>query len=130
MDKIFTSKISKNQAKDTGLAVVLILLFLGTYFEDFIYFKFSLLALVITMIFPLAFKYFAIVWLGFSKLLGLISSKIILSVIFFCIVFPVAVFRKLLGKDVMKLKHFKRDASSVMKTRNLIFSKEHLDKPY
>ena len=82
------------------------------------------------MIFPLAFKYLAIVWFGFSKLLGIISSKIILFVVFFCVVFPVAVFRKLLGKDVMKLKQFKRDGSSVMKTRDLIFSKEHLEKPY
>jgi hypothetical protein len=46
------------------------------------------------------------------------------------VVFPVAVFRKLLGKDVMKLKEFKKDSSSVMKSRDIVYSSEHLDKPY
>lgn len=130
MHNLFTSNISKNQAKDTGMAMVLILIFLGLYFKNFSYIKFSIAGLIITMLFPMAYKYVAIVWLGFSKLVGIISSKIILSVAFFCVVVPVAILRKLLGKDVLRLKQFKRDTSSVMKTRNLIFSKEHLDKPY
>lgn len=130
MHNMFASKISKNQAKDTGMAMVFILLFLGLYFKNFVCLKFAIAGLIITMLFPMAYKHVAIVWLGFSKLVGIISSKIILSVVFFCVVVPVAIFRKLLGKDVMKLKQFKRNTSSVMKTRNLIFSKEHLDKPY
>jgi len=130
MQKMFTSAITKSQARDTGMAAVLILIFLGLYFENFIYIKYSALVLVISMIFPMAFKYLAILWFGFSKILGFISSKIVLSVVFFCVVFPVAVFRKLLGKDVMKLKEFKKDSSSVMKSRDIIYSSEHLDKPY
>lgn len=128
--KIFNKTISDNQAKDTGMAMVLILLLLGLYFEDFIYLKFAALLLIITMIRPMVFKYVAVVWLGGSNLLGLIVSKIILTLVFFCVVLPVGVFRRLSGKDTLKLQQFKKSTTSVMTDRNLTYLKKHIEKPY
>jgi len=130
MKDMFNTNITKSQAKDTGMAMVLILIILGFYFENLSYFKYALAGLLISMIFPMAFKYVAIVWLGVSTFMGTIMSKLILSVIFFTIVLPVALFRRLLGKDSLKLKQFKKDTSSVMITRNMTFAKEHIEKPY
>ena len=89
---MFNTDISKNQAKDTGMAMVLILLILGFYLGNLNYFKFALGGLLITMIYPMAFKYVAIVWLGGSTFLGTIVSKIILSIIFFIIVLVISSF--------------------------------------
>ena len=57
MENFFMTKISKSQAVDTGMAMVLILLLLGLYFEEMAWFKYGLIALLITMIIPMTFKY-------------------------------------------------------------------------
>ena len=130
MKKNFITAISKKQAVDTGMAMVLILLILGFYLENIIFFKYALAGILLAMIWPMAYKYLAIVWLSGSKLLGNIVSRILLSLIFFIVLLPVAVIRRILGKDTLKLKQFKKNSSSVMISRNLKFQKEHVQKPY
>ena len=130
MKKNFITAISKKQAVDTGMAMVLILLILGFYLENIIFFKYALAGILLAMIWPMAYKYLAVVWLSGSKLLGNIVSRILLSLIFFIVLLPVAVIRRILGKDTLKLKQFKKNSSSVMISRNLKFQKEHVQKPY
>ena len=130
MQKMISIQISKSQARDTGMAMVLILLILGFFLENSIYFKAALAALLVTMIIPSAFKYVAIIWLAISTFLGTISSKIILTVVFLFVVVPVSIYRKILGKDTLKLKLFKKGGNSVMEVRDLTFTKENLEKPY
>jgi len=130
MQKIISTQISKSQARDTGMAMVLILLILGFFLENSIYFKAALAALLVTMIIPSAFKYVAIIWFAISTFLGTISSKIILTVVFLFVVVPVSIYRKILGKDTLKLKLFKKGGNSVMEVRDLTFTRENLEKPY
>ena len=124
------SKISKEQAKDTGMAMVLILLLFGVILQNYIYVKLGILCLLIAMAVPLLFKYVAIFWFGLSHLLGTFSSKILLSIIFFLIVSPVGLIRRLLGYDTLKLRQFKAGTESVMVLRNHTFEKEDINKPY
>lgn len=126
----FSSKISKDQAKDTGMAMVLILLLLGAIFHNFIYIKFGIFGLIITMAIPLLYKPVAIIWLGLSHVIGAFASKIILSSIFFLIVSPIGLIRRLLGYDTLKLRRFKAGTESVMVVRNHTFKKEDITKPY
>ena len=87
--------ITKEQAKDTGLAVVLVLL-LVLYFKDRNYYTLAaIIALVITMTGPVFFRPAAVVWLGFSHKLGGVVSKILLSVVFFVVVTPIGLLRKM-----------------------------------
>ena len=130
MRKIFSTNISKNQARDTGMAMVLILLIIALFFLDFIFVKIALLVLVLTMTIPLIFKYIAVIWFGLSHLLGTVVSKILLTIIFFLVVTPVGLIRKVLGYDTLKLKEFKKGTESVMQTRNITFSKSNIDKPF
>jgi len=126
----FPTKITKDQAKDTGMAMVLILLLLGVFLHNYIYIKFGILCLLIAMAIPLLFKYVAILWLGLSHFIGTFVSKILLSVIFFLIVTPVGLIRRLLGYDSLKLSQFKAGTDSVMVLRNHTFKKEDINKPY
>jgi hypothetical protein len=130
MKKIFISAISKKQAVDTAMAMVLIFLILGFYLEKNIFFKLAVAGILLAMIWPMAYKYVAMVWLSGSKFLGSIVSRILLSVIFFIVVFPVAIFRKIIGKDTLKIKQFKKDSSSVMVNRDVKFQKAHIKNPY
>ena len=124
------TNISKDQMKDTGMAMVLILLLTGFFFDKNILFKIAVISLLINMIVPKFYYPFAIIWLGFSQILGTVVSKIILSVVFFVIVFPVALIRRMMGKDSLQLKQFKKSGSSVMKTRNHRFSSDDIVHPY
>ncbi len=126
----FPTKISKKQATDSGMAVVLILLLIGLFSQNILYFKLAIPFLVIDMIFPMFFYLFAIVWLGFSHLLGTVVSKIILTVVFIILVLPVGIFRRLLGKDSLQLAKFNKGEGSVMLTRNKTFDLKDIEKPY
>lgn len=127
---IFNTDISKDKARDSGMAMVLILLILGLYLDEIIYFKYAVLSLLLTMTAPMAYKYIAIIWFAGSNILGFVVSKIILALIFFVFVFPVGFMRKILGKDSLKLKQFKKSKSSVMVERNHMYGKKDIDKPF
>ena len=124
------TNISKDQMKDTGMAMVLILLLTGFFFDKNILFKIALISLLINMIVPKFYYPFAIIWLGFSRILGTVVSKILLSIVFFLIVTPIGVIRRVLGYDSLKLKEFKLGSDSVMTIRNKTFAGKDIEKPY
>jgi hypothetical protein len=130
MKNIFSTAITKNQARDTGMAVVLILLLVAVFSLDFVYIKIAIFALILTMTIPNVYKYIAVIWFGLSRLLGTIVSKILLTFVFFLVVAPVGLIRRLLGYDTLKLKEFKKGTESVMQVRNITFSKSDIDKPF
>ena len=82
------------------------------------------------MIYPKFYYYFAILWLGLSLLIGTFVSKAILTIVYFVIVFPVAMVRRVMGKDTLKLKQFKKSNSSVMHVRNHKFSDNDIEHPF
>ena len=130
MNDYFITKISKKQNVDTGLAILLILLIITFVGNNLFFVKLMLPVLLITMIYPKLLYPFAVVWFSLSKILGTLLSKIILSVIFVIMVIPIGFFRKMLGKDNLKLKEFKKDKTSVFIDRNYLFSAKDLEKPF
>jgi polyferredoxin len=130
MAEFFPKTISKKQASDTGMAFVLIFLLIGLFSQNNIFFKIAIPVLIIDMIFPMFFYYFAFIWLGFSHLLGTVVSKIILTIVFTIMVIPIGVFRRLIGKDSLQLTKFKKGNESVMEIRNKLFTLKDIEKPY
>jgi hypothetical protein len=130
MKKIFSTNISKNQTKDTGMAIVLILLLIAVFSLEFVYVKIAIIALIVTMTIPFVYKYIAVIWFGLSHLLGTVVSKVILTLVFFFVVFPVGLTRRLLGYDTLKLKQFKKGTESVMQVRDITFTKYDIEKPF
>lgn len=129
-NRIFSTSISREQAKDSGMAVVLILLIIGFLARMDVYFSVALGALLMNMIFPMFYYPFAVIWFGISRLLGSVMSKVLLSVIYVIIVLPVALLRRLSGKDSLLLGKFKRSRESVMRSRNHLFEANDLEKPF
>ncbi|MBS9773641.1 MAG: hypothetical protein KGV59_00570 [Tenacibaculum sp.] len=126
----FPKTISNKQASDTGMAVVLILLLIAFFTKTTLCYKIAIPVLIVTMTYPMLFYPVAIVWLGFSELLGIIMSKIILTIVYVVLVVPVGFVRKLIGKDSLQLNRFKKGKSSVMKVRNYEFTSKDIEKPY
>jgi len=126
----FSAAITKEQSKDSGMAIVLILLIIGLFTKDLIWFKIATGVLLMDMIFPMFYYPFAIFWFGLSGLMGSIVSKALLLVIYLIVVLPVALWRRLLRKDPLLLKEFKRNNESVMKSRNHVSEAADLEKPF
>jgi hypothetical protein len=130
MKKFFGRKITKDQSRDTGMAMVLLLLivFLSRKREGWLFA--AMLLHVLNMVVPQIYKPVAVIWLGLSDLLGAVVPKILLSVVFFIVVAPIAILRRLAGKDSLKLRAFKASKDSVMVERNHIFASRDLERPY
>ena len=129
-DKYFSKAITKKQTIDAGMALMLILLLIAYFTQNNLYYKITILVLVINMTIPVFFYPFAFIWFGFSKIMGTIMSKIILTVLYIVIVIPVGSIRIIIGKDSLLLKKFKKSDESVFKTRNIIFSSKDIEHPY
>jgi hypothetical protein len=125
-----TKSYTKKQLIDSGMALVLIMLLIGFFSKNNIFYKISIPLLLINMILPKFFYPFAIVWYTITNILGGFVSKIILSLIYFILVFPVGLIRNLIGKDSLGLRNFKKNKSSSLKNRNKKFSFADLEKPY
>lgn len=128
--KIFPRAISPKQASDSGLALLLILLLAGWFLQSWLFLKLAIPVLLLIMTLPVVFRPFAYLWLGFSNVLGAVMSKLILSVVFFALVVPIGVLRKLMGKDPMRLSDFKKSAGSVFKIREREFTSADLERPF
>lgn len=130
MIELSMKKISKDQSRDTGMAVVLLLLLVFASKKREGYLLAAIVLHVVNMAVPQIFKPLAVLWLGFSELLGAVMSKVLLSIVFFGVVTPIAIFRRLAGKDSLKLRAFKKNQDSVMVERNHTFAARDLERPY
>jgi hypothetical protein len=126
----FWGNISRDQAKDGGMAVVLILLILGMVLKQKNFYAFAMAALIVNMILPGIYKPFTKVWFMLANFLGTIMSKVLLTIVYIVLVLPVGLIIRLLGKDSLKLKQFKKDISSVFKERNYQFRSSDIENPY
>ena len=75
------------------------------------------LLLIGIAIYPLA-KWITIVWLKFAEVIGTITSRLLLSVIFFLVLFPVALLYRLSKKDPLQKRKLPGSNASYFHSRN------------
>lgn len=130
LKKSTDTKITESQCKDAGMALVLLLLIAYFTFHQGYWIYIATAALVITMAAPKLIKPFARVWFYVAHFLGTYVSKVILFIVFYIVVTPVGLLRRLLNKDTLKLKGFKKEKMSVMDERNTIYQPGDITKPF
>lgn len=121
---------TKEQCKDTGIILGIFFLYFSIKNSNNTLFLITFLILIFVIIFPKIFKYLAVVWFGFSHLLGTVMTKILLTVVFYLIVAPVSMIRKIMNKDGMYLKKFKSTDKSYWIERDHEISAKDLFKPF
>lgn len=67
-------------------------------------------------------------WMMIAKVLGFINSRILLSIIFFLILTPIALLMRLLGKS--SFVKAAGTAGSLFVTRNYVYTKADLENPF
>ena len=130
MLEFLKTNITRDHSKDTGMAMTLILLLLNRWSRHDAWLMGAIASLVVAMTVPQVYRPLAVVWFGLSHLIGMFTSRIVLSAVFFGVVMPVGLLRRFSGKDPLHLKAFKAGSTSVMKERNHRFVAGDLEKPY
>jgi len=130
MMEFFKKKVTKDQSRDTGMAMVLLLLLLAVSPKRHGFLIAAIVVHIVNMIAPQIFRPIAVIWLGLSNLLGEVVPKVLLSIVFFLVVTPIGILRRLAGKDALKLRVFKGGQDSVMLERNHLFIGRDLERPY
>ena len=123
-------KIDSHRARDAGMALTLIALLIAYFKADTRFLALGIVMLIVDMSVPGAFKPFARVWFGLSHLLGAVMSRLILGLIFFLMVMPVGLIRRMMGKDSLNLRKWKNGNDSVFLVRDITFTKSNIEKPY
>jgi hypothetical protein len=80
---------------------------------------------VLSVLFPLLAKWIEWAWLKLALGLGWINSRVILSVIYFVFLMPIAWISKLFTKDPMALQ--RKKTASLFVTRNHLYTKKDLE---
>lgn len=110
--------ITKKQRNETGILLTAGLVVAGLLTNNQIFYILSLGSAIICLLVPIALQPLTVLWFGLSKILGAISSRILLALIFFLVVTPLALIRKGSGKDSLNLGKFKKGGASVFVERN------------
>lgn len=110
--------VTRQQCIDTGMVMALIAIISGLYTQKYWFQFLTLVILVFNILVPKLFYPIAILWFGLSKLLGNITSKILLGIVFYLLVTPVGLIRGFYKKDPLRIREFKRNQLSVFIVRN------------
>jgi uncharacterized membrane protein len=124
------TSFTKKEHSDSGLALLLLTLILGLWLRQHYTLQLAIAEVLVLLIAPVLVYPFTFLWLNISDLLGKIVSKILLTIIFFVFVFPVALIRRLMGKDTLQLKKFMKSPDSVFTERNHTYTKADFTTPY
>jgi hypothetical protein len=126
----FKRPITKEQSKDTGMAMVLLLLLLSLGLKRHGLLVAAIAALLVNMTWPSFYRPIAVLWLGLSTLIGSVMSRLLLTIVFFLVVTPIGIARRVFGGDSLRLKAFRASEDSVMFERNHTFTGQDIQKPY
>ena len=99
-------------SSDRSFGIVFLFIFLaagiwmvsGSHSEGWLFLAGSVILFVVTLACPSILGPLNRAWFKFGLLLGQVVNPLILGVVFFLVITPMAVFRRLLGKDSLHLK--------------------------
>lgn len=128
--KLSNEGMTSEMSSKAGLSFVLFFLFLEILFQTGYFYKIAFLMLILNLLAPKVLYPFTIMLTRLSKLIGKFISMFLLTFIYISLVVPVGVFRKIISKDLMQMRIFKKSSLSVMFTRNQTFNSTDIAKPY
>lgn len=118
-----------NRKKDLETVAVLAVFLLVVYFltKKAVFILAALVLLAVAILFKDIASRIASAWMGFSRVISFINTRIILTILFYLILTPLALIRRLFGKDHLKLKK-NPPATTYFDTRDHTFTKEDFEK--
>lgn len=121
---------TRRQAQETGIVLSLAFLVAGYFFKNDGALLTGIVILTINILWCDVYRPLAKLWFKLSELLGVVTSRVLLLVVYLILVLPVGTAMKLIGYDPMKRRQWKKDQSSVFEVRGSKYQGEDLSKPY
>jgi len=110
--------------KKFGLFFALIFLLLSAYFYFvsaiklfYVFVSIALILLLISLLRSELLLPFNRLWNAFGRLLGLVVNPIVLGIIFFGLITPLALLLKIFGRDELRLKEIKSQSSWIERVK-------------
>lgn len=122
--------VTKKQNIDFGIVLTLVLLVVGLLFDVPVLLPVAVGALVVTALLPVLFMPFAWGWFKIAAVLEMLFSTILLSVIFYLVVTPVGILRRLFAKDTMNIRDFKKDGTSVFAVTDKKYERKDVENQF
>jgi hypothetical protein len=122
--------ITRDQSRDTGMALVLLLLLALYSWGRGELLVAAVIVHVLNMVWPQIFRPVAVLWLGLAHGLGAVVSRVLMFLVFALVVTPIGLVRRALGKDSLRLRAFKAGDASVLVMRGHRFTAADLEKPF
>ena len=114
----------KDKHLGTILVFVIVLIILFLVYKNVKLLYAALVLGAIALIIPALSRKIHSVWMKFAELLGLVMNKVILGIVFFIFLVPVALLSKLFRKNPLKVK---RETTSYFIERNFTYTKKSLE---
>lgn len=127
---VLPTEVSNKECADTAMAMTLICLLAAIYLRSLALLPLAVGLLLLGMVWARAYKPLAMLWLGLSLVLGAVMSRLILCLIFFIVVTPLALVMRLFGHDPMRRRGWKKSDASTFVTRDHLFTAEDLENPF
>lgn len=136
---LWTNKNTKSAGAELRKFGVTVGIFLGllgglflwrgrNYFSYF--FILSAAFLLLGLFMPIALKPIHKVWMGLVMRLGLLMTKVILSILFYLVVTPIGVLARLFGKDFLNSNFDKKADSYWIPKKAVKFEKDSYEKQF
>ncbi len=120
--------LSKEKITESILAITTGLLAIGLIFEIPLLLLIAVIAGAIGLLIPPLARLIANAWIKFAELLGYINSRILLTIVFYVFLFPIAIVSRLFNKDSLQLKP--KNSGSYFSDRNHDFVPEDFRNPW
>lgn len=128
--KLSIPELTPARLKDSGLVLVLILVLAARLWGISWAITAIIPLVLLTILIPKALWPFAWTWFALGEVLGAFVSPVLLSLVFFLVVTPMGLIRRMLGKDSLKLKQFKQGKGSVFTVRDKTVGPEDLEQVF
>lgn len=122
------TNFSQEKKYETILAIVLGLLVISLFTNAKALVIASAILAFVGLMIPMVSGWITWLWLKISHVMGWVMSKVIMSIVFYLVLFPISVLAKLSKKDQLKLK--KSNEPTYYTTRNYQYSPEELENPW
>ena len=129
-------QVTPLQCRDTTQALTLLCLIVWLFHGHVYWIYAAFGVLLFGMVLPSAMRLPARLWFGLSHVLGACMSRVLLSSIYGLILLPVALVRRAMGKDSLRLHSFQNGQNgqngqaSAFVCRDHVFEKDDLKNPY
>ncbi len=136
LEEIKQIKRTNKDILNFGLLIGGIIAFVGfiTIFYDssaFTYLiPFGFIVMLIGFIAPIILKPIYIMWMALAVVLGFISTRIILAILFYLVITPIGIVFRIMGKDLLNTKLDKNAKSYWLKRENGEYEKIETERQF